>query len=195
MKKLYSILLFSLSMLTFSMEKKFLAEFIQPGSSENFEDTMYKSPQELISNYIQYPVFIDKELKKYPKSELLQLRYGPYNNLLHCVIAALTHQKDSLEDFEQLIENYKPILTWLTEIGLDINEVNDEHATPLILAYRAQIIVDFKEQGNKTQSLIDFLENDLHGHPTYTSLAPQLRFCKKILWEFFTCKFCKHKYS
>ena len=59
-------------------------------------------------------------------------------------------------------------------------------------AYKSQVIVDFKEQGNRIQPLIDFLEKELDANPSYFSLMPELRLCTRFLWNIITCKCCKY---
>ncbi len=196
MNKLYALLLFLLFIPIFGMDQQDLPEF----TYIRFEDSkypMYESPGQLIDNHIQYPTFIQIQLKKYRIQQLLNFRQlYSHNNLLHCIIKNLAEKKESLENFSDLIEEYKPILTWLVSIGLDVNEVNDNRTTPLMFVYRAQTIVDFQEKGNKIQSLIDYLEHDLHAKPTYLSLDPEIRLCNNFLWKLFTCQCCKkQKYS
>ncbi len=154
---------------------------------ENSEYPMYKSPTILITTHAKHPDFIFSELKKYPVQDLFNFHYAQYNNLLHCLVEGLVDKKDSVENFAQLINDYKRIFKWLVSIGFNINEVNDHHNTPLVLAYSAE--------DHSVQPLINFLEHDLQAKTTYFSLAPEMRFCKNVLWEFFTCQWCKQKHS
>lgn len=154
----------------------------------------YPSRDQLIWHHIETPLFIDSQLKKYPLNDIINFRYAGHNNLLHSIVRTLVLKKDHLKNFDQLVNQYKPILRWLTQNGLDINEVNDQHATPLMTAYGNSIVTQGKEQGNELQPLINFLITDLHARITYASVDPELRTCKKFLYQLFCCAWCKRMY-
>lgn len=157
---------------------------------EESEHPLCKLPTTLITEHAKHPEFILTQLQKYPVQDLLDFHYTAYNNIFHCIVETIVQKKDSIENFEQLIKDYKPLFKWLVSMGLNINEVNDHHNSPLVIAYIAQ-----NQHDQKLNTLIHFLENELDAKPSYFSIAPEMRFCKKLLWEFITCRCCKQKYS
>ncbi len=183
--KFYATLLFLIVMPAFGMEKqKSLPEFISIDWGDSRSDPLYESPGQLIEHHIQHPTFIRNQLEKYPPQQLLKFRYFHHNNLFHILVKTLTQQKDSPENFGQLIGEYKPVFEYLVKTGLDINEVNDDHRTPFILLVKAQ--------DKRLRPLENFLTDELGAHLTYASIAPELRF----FWNIITCNSCrKPKYS
>jgi hypothetical protein len=183
--KLFTILLFLVVMPAFGMGKqKSLPEFMRIDLGDSRSDPLYESPGQLIEHHIQSPTFIHNQLEKYPAQQLLTFRYFQHNNLLHILVKTLNQRKDSLENFDQLISEYKPVFECLVRKGLDINEVNDDRKTPFILMVKAQ--------DKRLKPLENFLTDKLGAHLTYVSIAPELRF----FWNIITCNSCrKPKYS
>ncbi len=148
--------------------------------------------EDFIQHHIFHPKSIKRELDKLPAKTLRSYHYGPHNGLIHCIVENLVAQKHA-SSFDNLIERYKPLLrTLVYENGLEVNDVNDHHETPLTIAYKAYRIKN-REIGNKVSPLINFLETQLHADPDYWSTAPELRELKKIAWEFITCQSCRYK--
>ena len=158
-------------------------------TSEPFESC---SLEEFIEHNIFHAAGIKRELDKYEAKTLRSYHYGPHNNLLHCLVENLIAQRHA-SSFNNLIERYKPIFrTLVYENGLDVNEVNDYHMTPLMIAYTKQKTKNV-EMSDKVSLLTNFLERQLHANPTYFSIAPELRILKRCAWEFITCQWCTYK--
>lgn len=133
---------------------------------------------QIIRHNIQNPVQIIESLQRHPSVLLRDYTETGHNNLFHITIEALLSRK-GLPNYPQLIESCKPLLTYLDNLGVSINEMNDDHNTPLFLVYYDR---------NQNNALEQFLEFELHGNPTQFSIKPEIRALKRIIFQ--TCCGC-----
>ena len=56
--------------------------------------------------------------------QLQGFRDTAHNNLLHCIIKTLTEKKDYFENFNDAINAYKPLITYLGSVNQILSEPN-----------------------------------------------------------------------
>lgn len=109
-----------------------------------------------------------------------------HNNLMHTAITAMINQKNHVPYYPAFQQACIPLLRHLAHSGVAINELNDDRKAPHFLVYA-------DEQGRQAPSdFVNFLESELGAHPTYSSLEPELRACKRFLSRAVCC-FSKKK--
>ena len=140
------------------------------------------NPRDVIKKNITNPASLLKELQKFPKAELVKFRDHKYNNLIHLVVQELYNNKDNAK-FDLMLEQSKPVVRYLANIGVRLNELNDDQQTPIMISYSHKGTYDFGD---------NFLES-IGAHPTYFSLEPELRKMKKNLKYVLCCECLKDK--
>jgi hypothetical protein len=138
--------------------------------------------ERIIRDNITQPSNAIKLLEDFSTEELRNYRAHGHNNLMHIAIEELNRYKYA-QNYEQLQNDCKPLIRYLAKSGIDVNEANDNHDTPCLLAYKYDVNDDFVE---------NFLEPELRAKPSYFSLQPEIRALKKMVTDLCCCS-CKRK--
>jgi hypothetical protein len=141
------------------------------------------SPADLIKQHIKDPKTLHEQLSSLKKDELVKFRDEHHNNTIHLIVQELMAVKDTVKDYEQLQAATKPLLKFLFDLGIPVNDLNNNGTAPHFLLYYAD--------DKRTQELESYFESVLKAHPTYFSLKPQIRACTKLLKS--VCCFCCDK--
>lgn len=130
-----------------------------------------------------------QELKEYVDAR--------HNNLIHVIVgnfierAKQSDTEEKLADFNKLKNSYTELLTYLTqEIGININECNDDLKTPL---YLIQECIDKNEVLKQNLAPLERCLLDLGALSFTYSYAPVIRNAKKLFWEIMCCGCMKKK--
>jgi len=129
------------------------------------------NPAEVIRRNILQPAKVIKALRQFPNKTLAGYYDDQHNNLMHVTIQAMLNAKQRTPVNVQLEESVKPLMRYLAQAGVRINQANDNHDAPHFLIYR--------HDGGALIAFSDFLEGELDAHPTYFSLEPEMRKCKR----------------
>lgn len=151
-------------------------------------------PAQIIQQNILQPVRAMKRLGNFRTSALTNYHDESYNNLLHITIQELVKHKND-KHYSTYQETSKPLIRYLALKGVDINEVNDHHSTPIGYAYGALPVDPQTRVISPTAdfNLTDFLEGEMGADPTWFSIYPQIRTCKKKLYALLCCCRCKRR--
>ncbi len=143
------------------------------------------TPQQLIE--LNHPTLIQEYLKEEPyRSELIQFRDNNYNNLIHLVVMHLIKQGSS--DFD--VDKYRPLLHDFVVNGININEANDDHITPISRVHQAK-----KANSNTMQSLARYLFELGAVESANVSFSTYIRNTTNCMLELLCIKRMKYKYN
>lgn len=138
------------------------------------------NPAEIIRQNILQPAKVVKKLQKFSHETLADYHDGQHNNLMHVTVQAMLNAKhESPAAKVQLKESVKPLMRYLAQAGVRINQLNDNHRSPHFLVY--------EDDGQEQSDFADFLEDELHAHPTHFSLEPEKRKCERMFARALQC--------
>lgn len=137
------------------------------------------NPAEIIRQNILQPVRVIEALQQFPDETLANYHDGQHNNLMHVTVQAMLNAKHEIPADVPLKESVKPLMRYLAQVGVCINQLNDNHRSPHFLVY--------EDDGQEQSDFADFLEDELHAHPTYFSFEPEKRKCKRACARALQC--------
>lgn len=173
---------------------------------ESLSEIIAKNPQHAL-----------EQLKQYRLSRVKEYRDKNFNNLIHITVNALIKQivdgkkANKKKDSAQLILDYKPLLEYLvTQVGININELNDNYSSPLILVYRMyacpdessltsesfRLFVVNNDLANQLKPLEQYLINlGADNNTWFFDWGPEIRNVKKLCWKLLCCECMKKKHN
>lgn len=137
------------------------------------------NPAEVIRQNILQPGEVLKALRRFPNETLAGYHDGQHNNLMHVTVLAMLSAKHRIPVNVQFEESVKPLMRYLAQAGVKINQLNDDRKAPHFFVY--------EDDGVDQSDFADFLENELNAHPTYFSLEPEKRKCKRAFTRALQC--------